>query len=92
MHVAGGREDALHASRGGGRREVLLDHLGERRPLALLRLPPREDLDVEGRLLRVCEVLLELVEQGCRRRSEAGGIVQAGGVGVGCDYAKCLLH
>ena len=51
VHLARSREDALDAGRGGGRGEVLLDHLRERRPLALLRLPPREHLDLNVLLL-----------------------------------------
>ena len=40
MHLARRREDALDPRRGGRRGEVLLDHLGECRPLGLLGLPP----------------------------------------------------
>ena len=47
VHLARGREDALDA-RGGGRcGEVLLDHLGKRRPLCLLGFPPREHVELE---------------------------------------------
>ena len=37
---------------------LLLDHLRQVRPLALLRLPPIEHLDVEVRLLGIGQVLL----------------------------------
>ena len=43
VHLASGREDALHPGRGCRRGEVLLDHLGECRPLALAPEPPLED-------------------------------------------------
>mgnify|MGYP005642055579 CR=1 FL=1 len=66
VHLARRREDALNTGRGGGRSEVLLDHLREHRPLALLGLPPGEHLDVNVGLLGVGEVLLKLVE--LRRR------------------------
>ena len=43
VHVAGGREDALDAGRRGRRREVLLDHVGERRPPGLLGPEARDE-------------------------------------------------
>ena len=70
VHLAGRREDALDAGGGGGRGEVLLDHLRKRRPLALLRLPPREHLDFNVGILGVGEVLLELVELWRRWRGD----------------------
>ena len=42
VHLASSREDALDTTRGGGRSQVLLDHLGERWPPALLGPPPLE--------------------------------------------------
>ena len=41
---------------------MLLDHLGERRPLAPLHVPPVEDGVVELRDISVRQVLLELIE------------------------------
>ena len=62
VHISGGREDALDAS-GRGRRgkvpcKVLLDHLGQGGPLALLLLPSLEHVNFEVGLLRLVEVLV----------------------------------
>ena len=61
MHLASRREDALHASGRGGRSQVLLGHLSQRRPRALGLLPVLEDVHLEvGRVGRR-EGLLKLV-------------------------------
>ena len=62
VHLARRREDALDASGGGGCGEVLLDHLRERWPLGLLRLPPHQHIELNVLLLGLREVLLQLVE------------------------------
>ena len=67
VHLACRGEDALNAGGGGGRSEVLLHHLCERRPLALLRLPPREHVHLDVGFLGVGQVLLELVDLWLRR-------------------------
>jgi hypothetical protein len=72
VHLARRGEDALDARRGGRGGEVLLHHLCQVGPLRLLCCPPAEHLDVDLRLLRVGEVLLELVEH---RRRHTGLIV-----------------
>ena len=46
VHLAGRREDALHTSGRGRRRQVLLGHFGQRRPRRLLDLPPLEQVKV----------------------------------------------
>ena len=73
VHLAGSREDALDAGGGGGGcSKVLLDHLRKRRPLALLHLPPRQQLELDVRLLWLGKVLLKLIKLRlglCRRRT-----------------------